>query len=214
MKNKFFIFIISFMLIAIFSTIPVNAAVPVNATVPDNITLKTVTEDVVYIQYPSINSKIFVKLDIYNAKGKKLAIVKGSDRIISIYCNGSFSVKRYVIKTGIYGDGTPQFVDEQKPVLDDTSGLYILSYSSDKILNADSSEGVTGNFNIQNEDGSVFFKAQTPTERLKEAIHQSLGQMMETMGSAMMILILCGVGCLTLLISLNLFGKVFYLFLN
>ena len=207
MKNKFFIFIISFMLIAIFSTIPVNAAVY------DNITLKTVTEDVVYIQYPSINSKIFMKLMIYNAKGKKLAIVRGSDRIISIYCNGSFSVKRYAIKTGIYGDGTPQFVDEQNPVFNDSSGLYILSYSNDKILDT-GSEGVTGNFNIQNEDGSVFFKAQTPLERLREAIHQSLGQMMATMGSTIRILTLCGVGCLGLLISLNLFGKVFPLFLN
>lgn len=208
MKNKFFIFIISFMLIAIFSTVPVNASVY------DNITLKTVTEDVVYIQYPSINNRIFVKLMIYNAKGKKLAIVKDSDRILSIYCNGSFNVKRYVIKTGIYGDGTPEFVDDQKPVFNDTSGLYILSYSNDKILNADSIEGVTGNFNIQNEDGSVFFKAQTPVERLREAIHQSLGQMMETMGSAMMILTLCGVGCLISLISLNLFGKVLSVYLN
>ena len=207
MKNKFFIFMISFMLIAIFSTIPVNAAVY------DNITLKTVTEDVVYIQYNSLcyTDKVFTKLMIYNAKGKKLAIVRDSGGVPYIYCNGSFNVKRYSIKNGAYGDGSLQYVDETNAVFNDASGLYSLSYSTDKICN---SEGVTGNFDIQNEDGSVFFQAQTPTERLKEAIHQSLGQMMETMGSTIKILILCGVGCLGLLIFLNLFGKVFPLFLN
>ena len=207
MKNKSFIFMISFMLIAIFLTIPVNAAVY------DNITLKTVTEDVVYIQYNSLSftDKVFTKLTIDNAKGKKLAIVRASDGTPYIYCNGSFNVTKCVIKTGSYGDGTPECLEPSNAVFNDVSGLYTLSYPNDKIYN---SEGVTGNFDIQNEDGSVFFQAQTLAELLKEAIHQSLGQMMETMGSTMMILILCGAGCLASLILLNLFGKVFPLFLN
>lgn len=207
MKNKSFIIMIAFMFIAIFSTIPVNAAVY------DNVTLKTVTEDVVYIEYysTSFTDKMFTKLMIFNAKGKKLAIVKGSDKVPYIYCDGSFSVKKYSIKTGAYGDGVPDYVGETNAVFDDSSGLYTVSYPNDKIYNSDS-EGITGNFNIQNEDGSVFFKAQTLAERLSQAIHQSLGQMKETMGSAIKILTLCGVGCLAFLISLNLFGKVFAAF--